>query len=262
MYAKNDKTRYAARMAIAGEEGYVIAVKEAVDQARGKVREAESKLEAAREDVRRAQDIVRDVGAEGEDMTVVKRFKFLGDVITSETGMKIASVENLIEMKQSLATITERVEKEFADRMKKAEDMTKCLICRVNTRDCVLMPCRHMACCGECAQNPRFRTCPLCLSRVQNVASEINLRAPIATLTSREGSLFDMSGDGVVDSQRGEDGDVPYAPVVIMRNSNDATAPLERGRSSMSLERGDSARASGIITAEATVVSGGGGGGE
>ena len=259
MYATNDKTRYAARMAIAGEEGYVLAVKEAVDEARGKVRDAEIKLEAAREDVRKAQDIVGEVQEEGEDMTVVKRFKALGDVITSETGMKIASVENLIEMKQALATITERVEKEFAVRMKRAEDMTKCLICKVNTRDCVLMPCRHMACCGDCAQNPRFRTCPLCLSRVQNIAAEINLQAPIATLTSREGSLFDMSGDGVVDSQRGEEGDVPYAPVVIMRNSNDATAAvLERRRSSMSLERGDSARG-GIITAEATVVGGGGG---
>jgi len=132
--------------------------------------------------------------------------------------------------------------------------MTKCLICKVNTRNCVLMPCRHMACCGECAQNPRFRTCPLCLSRVQNVAAEINLRAPIATLTSREGNHFDMSGDGVVDSLRGEDGeaDVPYAPVVIMRNSNEGQQGLDRGRSSMSLERGSSGR--GIITAEATVV--------
>ena len=112
MYAKNDKTRYAARMAIAGDEGYVTAVNEAVDDARGKVRDAEAKLERAMEDLRRAQEIVGEVDANDGEITVAQRYKALGEMISSESGLRSTTVVNLVDIKQSLAEVTGKVEKE------------------------------------------------------------------------------------------------------------------------------------------------------
>ena len=119
----------------------------------------------------------------------------------------------------------------------------------------------------------RFRTCPLCLSRVENVAAEVQLRAPIAQLTDSGGSFYDRTGGGGYDTQRDADGggDVPYAPVVILRSSEEMMqqGQLMRGQSSRrNLAREESGEVGGIITAEVSVPTavattlGGGPGGE
>mmetsp|Transcript_10350 Transcript_10350/g.18724 ORF Transcript_10350/g.18724 Transcript_10350/m.18724 type:complete len:1996 (+) Transcript_10350:67-6054(+) len=262
--AKDDLTRKIAQMGISGEGAYENYMNGVVSETNKRVLKVQEKLAKAQRDLQYAMERVADceIDEDEEDVSVLYRFESLANIMMTETAMTEAKLRQLVNLKKLVKKVEVRVEEELEVRLNEATSLTTCMICKVNQRDCVLMPCRHLACCGECAQNPRFRTCPLCLARVENVAAEVTLHAPMATTVVAQGSLYDRTGNGMVDSQRGENGeeDVAYAPVVILRSSEEM---IQQG----SLMRGgDSTRtigreSSGIITAEVEVAGGGGGGG-
>lgn len=62
----------------------------------------------------------------------------------------------------------------------------ECVICFTDTRDTVLLPCRHFCVCNSCARNLRYRAsnCPICRARESNLASPY-LHAPTTTHTHK-----------------------------------------------------------------------------
>ena len=60
-----------------------------------------------------------------------------------------------------------------------AQDQLNCAVCFENRRDCLYMPCMHLATCGECdkeleAQN---QSCPMCQTQIQSRIRNVNIAA-------------------------------------------------------------------------------------
>ena len=254
--AADDQTRYTISMAKAGEEAYRMSVKSSIEEAAKKVRAAENRLESGQADLRRAQEVVAEIQEDNDrsgssSRGATDRFKDLGGLLTLGSSLALESTEGLLELKKAMSDFEVRVEGELQRRLSKAIAATKCVICKVKERNTILLPCRHLACCLECTQHPRFRTCPLCLSRVESVSPDIGLHAPIATITEPR-RIDAASGSGQAEGPGGES--FSYAPVVVMRNSSDLNElTLAAGTSGRSLVGGNN-QEEGIITAEATAV--------
>ena len=125
------------------------------------VADIQAKLETAQRDLQVATELVAECeDEETEDgmmrpQPVAVRFEALSEMMTSKTSLKMAKVAQLNRFKKSVKKVEEKLNAELEHRLTEADSLSKCLICKTNMRDCVLMPCRHFACCGECAQNPR-----------------------------------------------------------------------------------------------------------
>lgn len=52
--------------------------------------------------------------------------------------------------------------------MEKIEESADCVICLSNNRNTIIMPCRHICLCGECAEVLRKNKsdCPICRTRI------------------------------------------------------------------------------------------------
>jgi len=238
--AKNGETKAAATMCFEGEGAYKELVRAVEEEDNRRLGEMEKRLNTALEGLAEAQAIVAGVEEEernGDSVPVSLTFSRLAEMLCGEAGLKEAGVGNLKTIRGKLRECLDSCDREVIRRLEEDEKMLLCLVCKERQRDCVLMPCRHMACCGVCSQHPRFRSCPLCLSRVENVASDITLRAPQASAVGleREGSVR-LDGEGGFVQGGGEDGgEVVYAPVVVLRESGDISSALQRDDSSRSM---------------------------
>jgi hypothetical protein len=267
--ATGGETLAAARMCIEGEAAYTENVLRVGEETEKKLGAMQRRLDSAMAGLEEAQAVVARVEMEeDQNVPVNVTFSRLMQMLTSEASLGEASARNLTSLKKGLATALGGLDKEIERRLQESTALTLCSICKERPRDCVLMPCRHMACCGECAQNPRFRSCPLCLSRVENVAADVNLRGPTASAVALEsqGSMRDMGEGNFSQRDVEEDVNVPFAPVVILRMSGDITRGFERDSSSRSMMADvEGARAGevggegedGVITAQVEVVAAG-----
>jgi len=60
------------------------------------------------------------------------------------------------------------INKMVADNMSGMEDTRLCVVCQSNEKSVVLLPCRHVCLCKECANNDNIVDCPLCRERIRD----------------------------------------------------------------------------------------------
>ena len=66
----------------------------------------------------------------------------------------------------ALKNVVVQKERTMRDRLSEEEDKRTCVICQVEAKTVLLMPCRHLCVCEECAQRPQLVRCPLCREAV------------------------------------------------------------------------------------------------
>lgn len=83
------------------------------------------------------------------------------------TVAECAKVERYL--KASLARIEEHkaslINKIVSDNL---EDSRMCVVCQANEKSVVLLPCRHVCLCKECASNELVEDCPLCREKIRD----------------------------------------------------------------------------------------------
>ena len=218
----------AVKTAISMEQRYAAQVEEAGAHSSRRINEMQVSLDLMQRELATAREHVSRVdGLANNGGTMVERLNSMLAVVAGENSLKEAPIALMIKFRSELKSTIEKLDGEMGRRLTEMEEVRLCLICKRNPRSCILMPCRHMAVCGQCVADERCRTCPICLSSPTNAIPEISLEASIASAVAepfnsqRAGSfgLFDSDGDGVLDSQRGEGGresaSIPYAPVVV-----------------------------------------------
>ena len=258
--AINGETGSAAKMCLLGESAYSEALLVVNQEADKKLILMQEKLDRALASMEEARRVVASVEAEERggataSVSVSVTFSRLASLLSEESSLESAKLKDLTELKKRLRRCMEKVEVEMEKRLDAHSTLTTCLICNDNQRDCVLMPCRHMACCGDCTRHVNFRSCPLCLGRVEKIVADVTVRGPVASEVGRDriGSMEDEGGGNY--SQRDVEGgeNVPYAPVIVLRQSNDVLEALERA-ASPARARGATERSSAGRTEEAQEV--------
>ena len=70
------------------------------------------------------------------------------------------------------------------------DEESECIVCLSSKRDTVLLPCRHMCVCTECAQQLRQQTnkCPVCRSSVA-LLLRVDPAAPVLNVPLRGGGV-------------------------------------------------------------------------
>ena len=58
-----------------------------------------------------------------------------------------------------------------------AQEQLLCAVCFVNRRDCLYLPCMHLATCGDCDEELKARnqTCPMCQGEIQTRYHDVNI---------------------------------------------------------------------------------------
>ena len=60
-----------------------------------------------------------------------------------------------------------------------------CICCFARATDCVLVPCGHACCCGNCARGLQPAECPACSERIEQVVMVRRLSQPAASMEAQ-----------------------------------------------------------------------------
>jgi hypothetical protein len=52
--------------------------------------------------------------------------------------------------------------------LRQEKEQRMCVICQEREKSVVLLPCRHMCLCAECALHDHLQQCPLCRRRIED----------------------------------------------------------------------------------------------
>jgi Zinc finger, C3HC4 type (RING finger) len=68
---------------------------------------------------------------------------------------------------------------------------SECVICMCETRDTLILPCRHLCLCNSCADNLRYQAnnCPICRAKFSALLQIRAMRRKIPTVGIGVGSL-------------------------------------------------------------------------
>uniref|UniRef100_A0A2M4BDY2 RING-type E3 ubiquitin transferase n=1 Tax=Anopheles marajoara TaxID=58244 RepID=A0A2M4BDY2_9DIPT len=96
---------------------------------------------------------------------------------------------------------------------------SECVICMCDTRDTLILPCRHLCLCNSCADSLRYQAnnCPIC-------------RAPFRALLQIRAVQKDVTGNGITCGSGAGGGGTPAA-----QNSTDGTDNIPAGYKTISL---------------------------
>ena len=197
--AKDKSCIASANMAIAGEASAMEVTKMVVAESDKKVARLQQQLDQCVRDLIVAQGVIAGIENGRRDVTLAQRLVMLVNAVTSPSLLKEADLKKLLEVKLQVKKADNAIEQEVTRRVTTSVDLITCMVCKENERNCVLIPCKHLACCERCATNPRFRSCPICLSRVDHFSPGIQLRAPEAVALAVDASSS-----------------APFAPVVVV----------------------------------------------
>ena len=108
-----------------------------------------------------ARKLVHDLQQESEKLEAEMRtYRGDSDIINS------MSLEQCNETERSLKETLDRVEKrkEFIIRneLGQQKEQRLCIICQEKEKSVVLLPCRHLCLCDDCASHEDLQQCPLC----------------------------------------------------------------------------------------------------
>ena len=99
-----------------------------------------------------------------EDMEKLTKFKESSlneiDVLKQELELKTTKCENLSERNMELVKLSAKK----LDTLK----LKECLVCMDADRSVVLLPCKHLALCGECAGKLSPAICPVCRTEIDD----------------------------------------------------------------------------------------------
>ncbi|KNC54491.1 uncharacterized protein AMSG_10489 [Thecamonas trahens ATCC 50062] len=92
---------------------------------------------------------------------------------------------------------------------------TECVVCMSDPRDTLVLPCRHMCLCGECAEELRVRSsrCPICRTHFTSLLSISDPSKPAAASDGSEAEPDNGGDDGGDDSLASDDDLLAAAPV-------------------------------------------------
>lgn len=95
-----------------------------------------------------------------------------GELVSADTGTTSKSIRDLEmeeeRLRESLSRVVARKEQAMKDLLTEEEDKRACVICQVESKTVLLMPCRHLCVCKECSRRPQLDRCPLCREFVHN----------------------------------------------------------------------------------------------
>ena len=80
----------------------------------------------------------------------------------------IQELENLEEtLRTSLRLVVEEKENLSKKKLEEEEEKRTCVICQVEAKSVLLMPCRHLCVCKGCSSRNELQKCPLCRLEIE-----------------------------------------------------------------------------------------------
>ena len=83
-----------------------------------------------------------------------------GTDISSKSMTELEDIE--IRLKKALHNVVEQKKKAVRNKLAEEEEKRNCVVCQVETKSVLLMPCRHLCVCKECSTKHELERCPLC----------------------------------------------------------------------------------------------------
>ncbi len=91
-----------------------------------------------------------------------KLLKYRGD----ESTLSTFSIEQLEELEKELKSVLTKIEQKKAvlirNQIESQKEQRLCVICQEREKSVVLLPCRHLCLCANCATHDMLDQCPLC----------------------------------------------------------------------------------------------------
>ena len=108
----------------------------------------------------KAISILEQKVAEGEQK-LKKTDELLNGLNLSEQSIgRLSEMET--ELKRALERVTRQKESLLKARLTQQQEKNICVICQVETKTVLLLPCRHLCTCKECSKRVELVNCPLC----------------------------------------------------------------------------------------------------
>lgn len=82
------------------------------------------------------------------------------------------SLEEIEAIEEQMRAALDRIVNIKMTKLSEQVENRTCVVCQVEPKTVLLMPCRHLCICRECSENPKLVSCPLCR---RNIAEKITV---------------------------------------------------------------------------------------
>ena len=92
-------------------------------------------------------------------------FKNVDEKVTGEY-LAQKSIEEIEKLEELLRRVLDQAITTKMNKLSEQAEIRACVICQVEPKTVLLMPCRHLCVCKDCSRNPQLLVCPLCRKHI------------------------------------------------------------------------------------------------